>query len=86
MIEATTVGVAAVVSDAGGMKELVRDHQDGLVVPKENAAALRTAIQSLLVDPETRHRYGRSASEHTQSLCGTAVVADKLEAMYEEVA
>ena len=86
LIEATTVGVAAVVSDAGGMKELVRDHQDGLVVPKENAAALRTAIQSLLVDPETRHRYGRSASEHTQSLCGTAVVADKLEAMYEEVA
>ncbi|MFN7735332.1 MAG: glycosyltransferase family 4 protein [Pirellula sp.] len=85
LIEATTVGVAAVVSDAGGMKELVRDHQDGLVVPKENAEALRAAMLSLLVDPEKRLRMGKSASEHTQSLCSTAVVADKLQAMYEEV-
>ena len=85
LIEATTVGVSAVVSDAGGMKELVRDHQAGLVGPKENAEALRVAMQTLLVDPERRLRYGRSASEHSKSLCGTVVVADKLQAMYEEV-
>lgn len=85
LIEATTVGVAAVVSDAGGMKELVRDQQDGLVVPKENAESLRLAIQSLLVDPEKRNRFGVSARAHTPRLCGTSVVADKLQAMYQEV-
>jgi glycosyltransferase involved in cell wall biosynthesis len=47
LLEAMSQEVCAVVSDAGGMKEVVRHGREGLVVPRENAAALGRALRLL---------------------------------------
>ena len=48
--EAIAAGTPAIVSDVGGMRELVGDH--GLVVPAEDAESLAAAIERVLRAPE----------------------------------
>ena len=47
----------------GGVRELVRDGVDGLLVPPEDPAALAHAMASLMADPEKRQRLASRAGE-----------------------
>jgi GalNAc-alpha-(1->4)-GalNAc-alpha-(1->3)-diNAcBac-PP-undecaprenol alpha-1,4-N-acetyl-D-galactosaminyltransferase len=47
----------------GGVRELVRDGVDGLLVPPEDPAALAHAMASLMADPEKRQRLASRARE-----------------------
>ena len=83
LIEAMQQGLASVVSDAGGMKELVRNAIDGFVVERENPDALFRAIEQLRHDEDLRHRMGRSAMDRVKQICDPKVVVDKLLKIYE---
>jgi glycosyltransferase involved in cell wall biosynthesis len=61
LLEAMHQGVCPVVSDAGGMKEVVRHGQDGLVFPSENIAALARVIRMLYHDRPLLTRYADAA-------------------------
>jgi glycosyltransferase involved in cell wall biosynthesis len=54
--EAMATGVPVVVSRSGGMRETVVDGATGLIVPKEDAAALAEAATRLLTDADLRAR------------------------------
>lgn len=82
LIEAMTLGVCPVVSAAGGMKELVRDEQDGLVFPVEDIDRLHVALRRLHQDHALRRRCSQSAVARVQTMCSPEVVAEKIEAMY----
>jgi glycosyltransferase involved in cell wall biosynthesis len=84
LIEASTLGVCPIVSDAGGMKELIRHEVDGLVVPKEDPARLASAIERLMHDPSLRAQFGTSASEHVRRLCSPPAVVDRLIELYQK--
>lgn len=60
-LEAMAAGQPVVVSDAGGMREIVEDGRTGLVVPAGDAAALAAALSRLLADPALRARLGEAA-------------------------
>jgi colanic acid/amylovoran biosynthesis glycosyltransferase len=57
-LEAMAVGLPVVVTDVGGMRELVTDGVDGFVVPPRDAAALAAALLDLAADPELREKMG----------------------------
>jgi glycosyltransferase involved in cell wall biosynthesis len=57
-LEAMAVGLPVVVTDVGGMPELVTDGVDGFVVPPRDAAALAAALLDLAADPELREKMG----------------------------
>lgn len=61
VIEAMSQGIPPIVTDAGGMPELVLDGECGLIVPSEDPAALAKAITELVNDPEKRKRMGERA-------------------------
>jgi glycosyltransferase involved in cell wall biosynthesis len=63
LLEAMHQRVCPVVSDAGGMREVVRHGQDGLVVPVENVAALAQAIRRLHADRHELNRLAASAHQ-----------------------
>ena len=50
VLEAWSAGCAVVAADADGPRELIRPGIDGLVCPREDAAALAEAIRSVLDD------------------------------------
>ncbi len=70
MLEAMAAARPVVVSDCTMPAEVVRRAQCGLVVPREDSAALADALEELLRDPEKRRemgRLGRAAAESTYS-------------------
>ena len=63
VIEAMAQGVPVIVTDVGGMPELVEDGVSGLVVPPRHPAALAEAIVRLASAPALRQRMGDAARE-----------------------
>ncbi|MEQ1826038.1 MAG: glycosyltransferase family 4 protein, partial [Pirellula sp.] len=82
LLEAMDQAVCPVVSDAGGMKEMVRHELDGMVFPTENESLLLAAIRQLYHDRTTLAKYGSSAQERVRAMCSPANFANRLEAMY----
>ncbi|PAF19065.1 glycosyltransferase family 4 protein [Terribacillus saccharophilus] len=63
VIEAQISGKAVIVTDAGGLPEMVNHGVTGLIVPKADTAALLSAIQTLLDDDAYRQILGEQARE-----------------------
>lgn len=61
LIEAGLSGIPVVATDVGGVREIVRDGETGLLVPAGDLAALTQALQHVLREPGT---LGREAREH----------------------
>jgi glycosyltransferase involved in cell wall biosynthesis len=85
LLEAMAQGVCPVVSDAGGMKEVVRHEQDGLVVPRENVSALAAAIRRLRADGLLAARLAASAQARIADQCTAERMAERTLAIYRQV-
>lgn len=58
LIEAGYAGLPVVASNVGGIPEVVETGQSGLLVPRENPAALADALQQLIENPARRKTLG----------------------------
>jgi glycosyltransferase involved in cell wall biosynthesis len=58
VVEALSQGLPVVATRAAAIPELVVDGVHGRLVPPEDAGALAAAIDSLVADPDARHRMG----------------------------
>lgn len=61
VLEAAAMEIPAIVSNATGCVDSVSDGETGIVVPVDDASALATAIQDLLLDSPRRRQMGRAA-------------------------
>jgi glycosyltransferase involved in cell wall biosynthesis len=62
LMEASSTGLPCISTPVGGVGELIRDGENGVLVPPDNADALAAAIVALARDPQLRHRLGKAAS------------------------
>jgi glycosyltransferase involved in cell wall biosynthesis len=62
-LEAMRAGRPVVSSAVGGLPEIVRAGETGLLVPPGSASDLAVAVGELLADPERRHRMGARARQ-----------------------
>jgi glycosyltransferase involved in cell wall biosynthesis len=85
LLEAMYQGLCPVVSDAGGMPEVVRHQQDGLVVPSENVAALAQALRTLHADRNLVTRMGASAERRIADSFTPEKMAERTFAIYRSV-
>jgi glycosyltransferase involved in cell wall biosynthesis len=58
--EAMAYGRPVVAGDVGGLRDLVRHEETGLLVPPGDVRALRAALHRLLADPDLRRRFGEA--------------------------
>jgi glycosyltransferase involved in cell wall biosynthesis len=76
LAEAMACGVPCVAFDcAPGVREIVTDGVDGIVVPPRNVAALAAGLSTLMGDEELRRRYGRQARQSVRKFAPEAVLA-----------
>jgi len=66
VLEAMASGLPIVATAIAGSAELVREGENGHLVPTENAPALTDALARLIAQPETRRAMGRSSRERIE--------------------
>ncbi len=59
-VEAAAAGLPVIGTDVGGVSEMLRNGETGLLVPLHDAAALTAALTTLIDDPERRRAMGRA--------------------------
>jgi glycosyltransferase involved in cell wall biosynthesis len=83
VLQARPMGRAVVGTTVGGIPEVVRAGETGLLVPPRDAAALAAAIEALLRQPALAERLGRRARERALAEYGLDVMCARLEAIYD---
>jgi D-inositol-3-phosphate glycosyltransferase len=83
-LEAMACGTPVVVSDVGGLSQLVKHNQTGLRVRVNDPAAVADAILRLLSNEVLRRRMGHRAACYAEDYSWTKIV-DKLIGVYEEI-
>src|ERR687896_700819 len=78
-------GKPMVLSDVGGFRELVEDHDAGRLVPPGDSGALAEAIGALLADPAERERLAERARVAAAGPYSWDTVAERTLRVYEEV-
>lgn len=84
VLEGMAWGLCPVVTPVGGLATLVRDGDNGVVVPVNDPAALGAALDKLLSDDEVRIQLGARARESVAPF-GADAWADRLVDLYREL-
>ena len=66
LVEAQSQGLACLSTAVGGVSELIAHGRSGVLVPPGDPGVLAEALDALIVDPETRARYGRAGAERVR--------------------
>ena len=86
LLEAMAAGCTIVVTAVGGNVELIRHMQTGLVVPPNDEAALRTAIERLLTDPVLAARLGTAARAVAEKHHSVKAMTERYEELWRRLA
>ena len=84
-LEAMAAGKPVVGSRVGGIPELVRDGENGLLVPEKDPAALADALVMLARDPALRARLGASGREEIRTERSWDAVGRRFVEIYERI-
>jgi glycosyltransferase involved in cell wall biosynthesis len=84
-LEAMAMGVPVVGTRVIGSEDAVDDGVTGLLVPYANAAALATAVRSILESPELAGRLREAAADRVRRVYSREQCAAQVEALYREL-
>ncbi|MGO9488063.1 MAG: lysylphosphatidylglycerol synthase domain-containing protein [Solirubrobacteraceae bacterium] len=76
LTEAFAAATPVVASDIPGYRDVLRDGQDGVLTPPEDALALAETLRSLALDPARRARMAGSARERAERFAWPHVAAE----------
>jgi glycosyltransferase involved in cell wall biosynthesis len=78
-------GIPVVVTPVGGVPEVVRDGENGFLVPPGDPVALAAALRRVREDAELASTCGRSAAETVRGEYSNRRNAERIMEVYEEV-
>lgn len=84
-LEAMAAGCPVIVSDIPGAREMVRDGEDGFVVPRESADALAEAMLDALGDFESAAAMGHNARERVEERYDWREIGRRYVELYDEL-
>jgi glycosyltransferase involved in cell wall biosynthesis len=84
VMEGMAVGKPMIVTDVGGMPDMVDHGRNGLLVPPGDVEALTRAMRRLIDEPEARRRMAAASLEKVEAFKAGAVVS-RVEAAYRQV-
>jgi glycosyltransferase involved in cell wall biosynthesis len=86
IVEAMAYGVPVVASRSGGIPDIIRDGENGLLVPEADGAALAAAVGRLLDDPALAHRLGEAGRTEARDRFSPRGIAARFDAVYRRAA
>ncbi|PTL56482.1 glycosyltransferase [Paraconexibacter algicola] len=85
-LEAAAAGCCVVASAHGGLPEMLRDGETGVLVPPGDPAALAAALGDLVDDPARRDALGAAAREDVRRRFSTRLMLDRIQGLYDHLA
>lgn len=86
LLEALAYGKPVIASGAGGIVDIVRDGETGLLVPPGDPDALARAIETYVTRPDYARTLARAGREHMRREFSWSVVIGRLVELYRDVA
>ncbi|MFH1355437.1 MAG: glycosyltransferase family 4 protein, partial [Candidatus Omnitrophota bacterium] len=84
MLEALASGKPMVVTEAGGMPEIIKDGINGFIVPVKNFESLASRIIQLLSDDQLRDRLGYTGRQIVEQQYTKEIVAENTLSLYRK--
>jgi len=85
IIESLLTGRPVLVTDVGGNPELIRDGENGFLVPDDDHQALAERMKRFILDPSLAGKMGRRAREDAQKTFSAAKMVDETCAVYHHL-
>jgi glycosyltransferase involved in cell wall biosynthesis len=85
LVEAMAAGRPVVASAVGPIPEIVVDGVTGLLVPRDDPAALAEAVIRLLRDPELATAFGRAGRARVERDLRVETMVERTETLYDEL-
>lgn len=81
--EASAMGVPVIASNVGGIVDVVKDGETGLLVPQKNAQAIADAITKLEHDPKLRKKLGEAGPKFIEENYSLNVTTEKYRKIFK---
>jgi glycosyltransferase involved in cell wall biosynthesis len=85
LIEAAAAGKPVVATRVGGVREVVRDGETGLLVSPADPVAVAMSLHTLLDDPEGARRMGEEGTRWVTGRFSSSRLADDVTGLYREL-
>ena len=85
LLEALASARACVASDTGGIRDIIKNNINGLLVPVGNTAAIENAILNLLDNRALGEGMGQRGRDLVKNKFSLTLMAEKVRALYERV-
>lgn len=84
-LEAAASGLPVIGTDVGGVSEMMRSGETGLLVPLDDAQALQHALIQLIDSPVLRTKMGQAGYQrlHTEGIFTTETLAKRTDCIYD---
>ncbi|MEO7524605.1 MAG: glycosyltransferase [Ferruginibacter sp.] len=86
LLEAMSMECAVVCTDAGGIKEVIRNNVDGFMVPVDKWQELEQPLTHLLENPTEIKSFGKKARQRVEAAFSLKVMVAQIEQVYAELA
>lgn len=86
LVEALSYGKPVVASAVGGITDVVRDGETGLLVPPGDAEALARAITTYIEEPERARSLAHAGRAHVKANFSWPVIIRRLKSLYQDLA
>jgi glycosyltransferase involved in cell wall biosynthesis len=84
-IEAMSCGTPVIASDIEGIRDIIENGKDGLLVPPNNPSALAGSVQHLLDNENVRTKLGKEGRKKVEREFSWRAIAEKLCGIYDEI-
>jgi len=84
-LEALSCETPVIATPVGGIPEVIRNHENGILIPTNDSISLAKAIQFLLENKEVRTRFGREGRKRIVKNYSLEAAVEKLRRIYEQL-
>jgi glycosyltransferase involved in cell wall biosynthesis len=85
LLEGMAMALPVIATAVGGVGDVIRDGQDGMLVPPGDRMALKEALVELCGDEQKRVAFGRHARQRVEQIASADLMARRLEQLYDEL-
>lgn len=85
VLEAMSAGVPVIATDVGGVPEIIKNEETGILIPPKNPEAIAEAIYHLYTNHSLREKLAMAGRKHVEQNFSLDSMVSKIESIFEQL-